>query len=249
MRWLEREPLPRARSGASVVATGDGRVLVFGGEGDDPGAAWMGDPRADRWDEADRLPTPRGGIATLARPDGGVLAVGGRIGSTVTRVTEWFHPWSEVWVRLDDLRRPRHGARLVLTEDEAVLCVGGWDEAGPVDGVERWDPPTGCWSPSAAEVPERGLPEAPEGALVVPLAGGVLVVGGGVGGRPTDRVILWTPDGPIEGPRWPQPVRRAGIGVLHDGSVLVVGGEEADGPTDAVWWLRGLPGGAQPSQA
>ena len=92
--WIERTPLPTARSGMAS-ATVDGRLYVVGGEGSqgtfDDNEAY--DPATDSWETLSQLPTARHGMGaatvdgTMYVPAGGPTA-----GFSVTGANEAFTP-------------------------------------------------------------------------------------------------------------------------------------------------------------
>jgi N-acetylneuraminic acid mutarotase len=71
--WAERAPMPRPRGGFAGAAALEGRIYVFGGEGNgDPGSrgvfadADVYDPASDRWFMVTAMITPRHGTAAAA---------------------------------------------------------------------------------------------------------------------------------------------------------------------------------------
>ena len=184
------------RASPSLTLLADGRVLVAGGFGAQPGEAFTG---AEVYDEADRpLDTSRAawpsgrvdGQTGTRLPDGRVL-VAGAGGLTA----ELYDPTSGTWSAAAPMLLPNHGGQAAtLMPDGQVLITGGSDAAGKaIATVERYDPLSDTWT----EVAPLHVPRLSATAVMLP-DGTVLVVGGqGADGALLASAELFDPDGRI----------------------------------------------------
>lgn len=170
-------------------------------------------------------------IAELVQtPDGmRVLAAGGSIEGR-TAASRLYDPASGLWADGTPMHRARSGARSVLLDDGRVLVVGG--DTTPADGgarggtFELYDPPTATWSEP------QSMPVRHDYATLTRLPDGrVLIAGGGDGyqgdGDKNAESLLFDPatdsitaTGSLRHARY-----QHGATLLHDGRVLVVGGD------------------------
>jgi hypothetical protein len=140
----------------------------------------------------------------------------------------------------------------------SVYAVGGSDDSGkPTDTVYILTPDAktgelGTWQPadgSVKDVPNLKLPAPRSGAMLVPAADGLILIGGSDGSKPTNTVWkstadaktgalgAWQAETPmVDGSNNPQP-RADAAAILSGNWVFVYGGTDAAGPTASV--LRG----------
>ena len=137
----------------------------------------------------------------------------------------------------------------------SVYAVGGADESGkPTDTVYLLTPDSktgdlGAWKAAdgrVKDVPNLKLPAPRSGAMLIPAADGLIVVGGSDGSKPTNTVWKSTADaktgllGPwqteapiVDGSNNPQP-RADGAAILSGNWIFLYGGTDANGPTAKV---------------
>lgn len=176
-RWLRAPPLRQARYGHSAHRLPDGRVLVFGGT--QTGAEFLRtseiyDPASNRWTAGPSLRQGRFQHAAIRLETGDILVAGsGESGAEMT--SERYSVESGTWSLSGALGRPWFGHHMALLPDRRVWLVGDSyapGESRPHVASELYDPDTGTWTQSATD--ERSW----LGFAAVPVAGGVLLVGG-----------------------------------------------------------------------
>jgi hypothetical protein len=150
---------------------------------------------------------------------------------------ELYDPTSGSWRATGKLKSARAGHSATLLRDGRVLVMGG-DAAD----AEVWDPATGLWTLSE-------LPLGLSNPAVARLADGRVLA---VSSDPSDLVALYDPATGIWAPQRPLPTppryNHSAI-PLHDGTVLVVGGDrvpdvgitatELFDPRDGSWTASG----------
>jgi hypothetical protein len=212
----------------------DGRVVFV-----DVGTgvtAKMFDPVGNAFTPSMSVATDRNNPAVVVLESGKVLLVGGWTGATTAvSSTLVYDPDTGTTTEAGSLNQGRYGHVARLLPDGRVVVVGGqfWGDTGYVPAVraEVWDPEIGRWSLAGA------TPRAP-GAVVVVLAGGSVLMAGGVdeAGEPTANAYLlgpstreWSRTGDMRTAR----NGPAAVGLL-DGTALVFGGAgpSAYGPLD-----------------
>jgi hypothetical protein len=232
------------REGATVVALGDGRVLVVGGDQVSPSQeeAYGGPVTAEMFDPATGTSTPIGpmprvhpGSAAALLPDGRVLLAGGDSADAAV-----YDPATNSLSPTEPMTRGFAG-RLGVTHlpDGRLLLVqlqkGTRD--GATRNIESFDPATGSFS----SVGELAQPPAAPGVLLadgrVLFAHGSCFIyfppdhpgGATTGIEPVSTEIFDPADGSLTaGPALPHCVETATA--LPDGSVLVTGAWGEGGP-------------------
>ncbi len=189
----------------------------------------------------------------LALPDGSALLLGG---SPTTFANNPFAPTAQVlrfdprtaaWKQQRDIPIGGRGDHTLTALPDGTILVAGGAVPGlsPRQGtltrpeVARYDPTLDAWTPAAPLVQARFS----HTATLLP-DGRVLVVGGSVskmvnsenaGSDPLASVEIYSPASNIS--QLVAPLSRARSGhtatLLHDGTVLIVGGEAGTGPTTA----------------
>jgi hypothetical protein len=171
-RWHRGPTMRSRRTGASVSALPDGRVLVAGGgsptttspNGGPLDTVEVFDPRSSGWTPTGKLAQARWRHAGVALGDGRVLVLGGQrdaapcpgLGSEV------WSPRTGAWSAVKPMKRPRCPGAVTVLRDGRVLVAGG-DEHLPnvhdrkgLAHVEAWDPTSGEWS-ELAPLPDLGM--------------------------------------------------------------------------------------------
>ncbi len=240
-------PAPAAWYGQhdGPVLLDDGTVLVAGGT--DATATAIAEAAVftpattgsgGAWQPADALHTPRQLHSLTRLADGTVLAVGGLNGSAAVPTAELYHPDTRHWTPAGQPETARWGHSAVLLPDGSVLVAGG-SVARPGGGttavrsVERYTPGHGGeWHTVAP------MTDARTGHPAVVLAGGVVLVAGGVvptGAADAPALAFcelydagadeWTPTGTLLRARRQHRATR-----LSDRTVLVTGGTAPGSP-------------------
>lgn len=234
-----------------AVLLGDGTVLVAGGADSalaaiDKSAVY--DPAANTWKPVGALHTPRQ-LHTITRlVDGTVLVTGGLSGLSATgpglASAELYDPKTRAWTITGSLATPRWGHSAALLPDGSVLVAGGSTvrsggtppatppTATALRSAERYDPNTGKWTAAA------GMTDARTGHTALALAGGTVLVCGGVApvGTAEDPALAfcelydpqanrWAPTGSLLRAR-----RHHQATLLTGSSVLVTGGTAPGSP-------------------
>jgi hypothetical protein len=234
--WADAPAMHDARLTPTLTLLADGRVLAAGGVGPDGRSlrsAELFDPGASSWTAVGTgMTAARSGAAAIGLRDGRVLIAGGTDGAeggaAVLASSELFDPVGDVFVRTGDLRSGREGMTATLLVDGRVLVAGGSSAGNSEPGAEVFDPARGSWTTTGSMAAPRRL----HGASL--LADGTVLVSGGEdvrGGARTSLVTAevfdpragrWHPAAAMSCPR-----RDAAQVSLHDGTVLVVGGDTA----------------------
>jgi hypothetical protein len=223
-----------AREGQSATLLKDGRVLVAGGDGDDPtgrdpfvvnSSAELYDPAAGTFSITGSMTTPRSGHTATLLNDGRVLITGGRSGVAEQDLdsAELYDPATGTFSPTGRMARPRSGQAATLLLDGRVLITGGNPQdasASPWFAVaELFDPRTRSFT-SAGPMPTHRT----ENAATRLQDGRVLTVAGYPGGGTgTDLAALYDPDSGTVTPVNLDTESGSSLNVLtlHDGRVLI----------------------------
>jgi N-acetylneuraminic acid mutarotase len=147
--WVEKAPMPTARSGGVAVVL-DGKIYVAGGRVPRGNDFAVYDPAADEWEELPKLPSQRNHI-TGAAINGRIHIVGGRLGNGLSPMKsdahEVYDPQTRSWTTAAPMLRGRSGMNGVVAQG----CFHVWGgEAPPPVGMipdhDYYDPRTGTWS-------------------------------------------------------------------------------------------------------
>lgn len=182
------------------------------------------------------------GFSATLLPDGDVLVVGGQRDGGTLNDARLYHPDTGRWTATAPLHEGRSQHTSFLLPTGEVLVLGG-RRVTPAKGsvsappstedlqvMELYAPASGHWSRSAP------MPEPRAGAQMTLLRNGqVLVTGGTLAGRITERVELYDPLLDQWTTGVPMLMPRTGHSVLEmpDGKVLVAGGQSKGSPTHA----------------
>jgi hypothetical protein len=223
-----------AREGQSATLLKDGRVLVAGGNGDDPtgrdpivadSSAELYDPSTGTFSITGSMTTPRSRHTATLLNDGRVLITGGWPGVAEQSLdsAELYDPATGTFSPTGRMARPRSGQAAILLLDGRVLVSGGNPQdasASPWFAVaELFDPKTGAFS-SVGPIPTNRA----ENAAARLQDGRVLTVAGHPGGgNGTDLAALYDPNSGTVTPVKLDTESGASLNVLtlHDGRVLI----------------------------
>lgn len=167
-------PLPTHQNSAAAFTLPNGRVLLVGGNRDDPRTA-LYDPTTNAWSVGPLLSSPRLDAPAVQLQDGSVLVAGGASGASQAAIAgiERLDLGTMTFGAAGALETPRRNATVSLLHDGRVLVAGGGN--GPyVPFAELYDPATGAVRRSA------GLPKhrRSAGRAVTLTDGRVFVMGG-----------------------------------------------------------------------
>jgi len=134
-------PMSSARGNHAAALLPDGRVLISGGDGNDPAAPPLGtemfDPASGQFSSAGDLQAPRDSHSAVRLTDGRVLVIGGevppelagRVGVGVS-ATEIFDPATARWSAGPALGPAFYVATVTMLSNGKVLVFGGEDAGG-----------------------------------------------------------------------------------------------------------------------
>ena len=178
--WVERAPMPTARSGAGAAVI-DGKIYVAGGRAPGGSAFEVYDPASDRWEKLPDLPTPRNHLA-MAAVNGRIIVAGGRYGPGAsgerTAVVEIYDPTSRRWTPGAPLPAPRGG----ITGAAHAGCLFVFGGEGEPNHVLGLTPHTYAYDPRADRWTQLSdLPIAMHGLFGSAVIGGrIFLPGGGI---------------------------------------------------------------------
>lgn len=187
-QWQEAGTMASVRFEPTATRLQDGRVLVVGGLGGEPGgtsfsplrSAELYDPAVETFTGAGALAEGRTNHAAVRLQDGSVVIAGGAGGADANQSvasSERYDPSRGGWQRLSPLSQSRTGATLTLLEDGRALIAAGEAVNGgtrrSLATSEVYDPERGSWRSGG----EMACPRSEHDTVL--LAGGsVLVVAG-----------------------------------------------------------------------
>ena len=247
--WTLTGSMTSAHAGQTATLLKDGRVLIVAGC-DTHSTAEMYDPVTGKFALLGKVAVENtcSSTATLL-PDGRVLIAGGYDSSNLaSKVAELFDPASGKFTKTGSLHTARGNAQAALLPDGRVLIIGG-DQSGrtpsevDLDSSEIYDPTTGKFSDAAKmETPRTNF------SATLLADGKVLVAGGAynsaAGGVFLDSAELYDPATGQFSPTGAMTFGRISdlgqshgtwgtiyTGLLADGRVLIVGGNDLQSPT------------------
>lgn len=232
----------KPRAAAASAKLHDGRVLITGGQTTAfqplATAEWY-DPVTARFRSASDMQTPRIGLTATTLQDGRVLIAGGRPGrrDKALNTAELFDPHTNSFSPTGKMTAARQKHAAVLLPDGKVLLLGGSDgnDHNTLNSTEWFDPKTGLFSPGPTMLKPRF--KIPDAVVVMP-DGGVLVAGG------AKHIEYLNPQsGRFEllSPALALAPEFATATLLTDGTVLLLGGYDAQINTTARAWLIRQP--------
>jgi hypothetical protein len=184
--WEALPSMSTPRVDAVAVALGDGGVLMAGGL-DDHFEHHIGLTSAEvltadgsSWSAVAPMHTARYGAVGGLLPGGRVIVAGGGIfdNEFCLGTAELWDPETNVWTNLPPMITARRHAAGCVLPDGRFAVVGGYsalDDVGHFDG-EVYDSARNEWTPLPAPMGMVG--GGRHGAALVPVAGGMLILGG-----------------------------------------------------------------------
>ena len=183
--WVEKAPMPTARSGGVAVAL-DGKIYVAAGRVPRGHDFAVYDPAANEWQTLPNLPTQRNHVTGVAL-NGRVHIVGGRLGNGLSPLKsdahEVFDPQTGTWTNAAPLLRGRSG----MNGTVARGCFHLWGgEAPPPVGMiadhDYYDPRNNTWSSlRPMPIPVHGVVGSAFVAGLIWVTGGGTQIGGSSG--------------------------------------------------------------------
>jgi len=221
-QWTAVGSLAVARSGHSVTALQDGKVLVAGGYS--PGAlssCELFDPATNTWSSTGGMNTARDYHTATLLLDGRVLVAGGYgVGSTTFASVELFNPSSGTWTVATSMSTARSSHTATLLPNGNVLVAGGWSGgSGYLRYAEVFLPTSGGWTTVAP------MNTARERHTAVLLPSGFVLVAGGSNDSALSSAELYDPSlNTWTGSTMSIARGGATMAVLSNGNALVCGG-------------------------
>jgi WD40 repeat protein len=224
--WTATGSMTEARTLHTDTLLPDGKVLVAGGEfrsGSDLSSAELYDPSNGTWTATGNMIEARVRHTATLLPDGKVLVAGGDDRGSPS--AELYDPSSGTWTATGNMVEARDSHTATLLPDGKVLVEGG-ESSGNLPSAELYDPGSGTWTAT------RSMVEARDSHTATLLPDGKVLVAGGSDFRGGDLVYLSSAE--LYEPRSGTWTATAAMimartfttaTLLHDGRVLVVGGE------------------------
>lgn len=180
--WENAPSLNQAHTQHTMTLLKDGRVMVAGGETEDPNITFtdtveIWSPVTNTWTIAAHMFHKRRGHTATMLNDGRVLVAGGYGGpidgkTTYLNSAEIYDPNSDTWRMVESMNMARMLHSSVLTADGSVMVVGGLDVDGKVQYDEIYTPDVlGVSigpSPSPTPTPTPSLSTTPAPFLNLP---------------------------------------------------------------------------------
>ncbi|HEX8452264.1 MAG TPA: kelch repeat-containing protein [Longimicrobium sp.] len=145
--WVQKAPMPTARSGGVAVVLG-GKIYVAGGRVPRGNDFAVYDPAADRWEVLPNLPSQRNHIAGAAI-NGRIHIVGGRLGNGLSPLKsdahEVYDPQTRTWTTAAPMLSGRSGINSVMARG-CFHVWGGEAPSGMTPQHEYYDPRTSQWT-------------------------------------------------------------------------------------------------------
>jgi hypothetical protein len=181
--WVEKAPMPTARSGGVAVAHG-GRIYVAGGRVPRGNDFAVYDPAANAWEVLPDLPSQRNHV-TGAAINGRIHVVGGRLGNGLSPLKsdahEVFDPQTKSWTTAAPLPSARSGMNGVMARG-CFHVWGGESPTGMTPLHDYYDPRTNTWgSLRNMPIPVHGVVGSAFVDDLIWVTGGGTQVGGGSG--------------------------------------------------------------------
>lgn len=236
--WTPTGPLREGRSSADSVALPDGRVLVAGGFQKDHtlSSIELYDPKTGKWSMGPSMRVPRHGEFLALLQDGRVLAAGGASATgDGTDSAELFDPKAGTWTPAAPLPQEFGNHRLFTLKDGRVLVAGGTHrDGGFTTASALYDPKKDRWTEAGgvAFPLHHSRADWIEGHPAI--LGGYLKSGSQRASQAFDESAgVW-----YRLPDFRAPRLYSSFTHLHDGRILVAGGENGPDATTSCEMLK-----------
>ena len=181
--WVEKKPMPSARSGG-VAVVHDGKIYVAGGRVPRGNDFAVYDPATNQWEVLPVLPSQRNHI-TGAAINGRIHIVGGRLGNGLSPLKsdahEVFDPQTKTWTTAAPMLRGRSGMNGVVAHG-CFHVWGGEAPTGMTPDHDYYDPRHNQWFRLRnMPIPIHGVVGSAFVDGLVWVTGGGIAVGGASG--------------------------------------------------------------------
>ena len=181
--WVEKAPMPTARSGGVAVVHA-GKIYVAGGRVPRGNDFAVYDPATNQWEVLPDLPSQRNHI-TGAAINGRIHIVGGRLGNGLSPLksdaNEVFDPQTRTWSAAAPMLRGRSGMNGVMAKG-CFHVWGGEAPTGMTPDHDYYDPRTNQWhSLRDMPIPIHGVVGSAYVNELIWVTGGGTQVGGASG--------------------------------------------------------------------
>lgn len=202
----------------SAAASAGGKLYVIGGfdvRGSSLRTVWVFD--GSRWSAGPSLPLGLDHTSAASYLDHVYVAGGHSFGRDSAR---FFRLDGSTWTELPPMHHARGGHALLAAGDR-LYVIGGNTSAANVAPAEVFDPARGAWS----DLPALPAPRNHVAGFV--LGANVCVAGGRAPATTRVDCYSYASSGWVRFPDLPSPTSGAGAATLDDGSVVVLGGQDA----------------------
>ena len=235
-----------ARMGFASVAMPDGSIVLFGGQdsigykndvwqSSNKGETWTQVPTTAPWSE-------RFAGNSVVMPDGSILLIGGQDITGMKNDVWQSTDGGASWVQITDAAEwtARSGSKCVVMMDGSIILMGGWDGSSYKNDVWQSEDNGATWTEVTANA--EWSARNSYGSVKMP-DGSIILMGGQDSNGPkndvwrsTDNGATWTQVTANAG--WPARARIGGGSVeMPDGSIILMGGQDSNGPKNDVWRL------------
>ncbi len=181
--WVEKKPMPTARSGGVAVVHA-GKIYVAGGRVPRGNDFAVYDPAINEWEALPPMPNQRNHLAGAAI-NGRIHVVGGRLGNGLSPIKsdahEVFDPQTKTWTTASPMLRGRSGMNSVVAKG-CFHVWGGEAPSGMTPDHDFYDPRNDSWtSLPNMPIPIHGVVGSAFVNGLIWVTGGGTQVGGGSG--------------------------------------------------------------------
>ena len=229
-RWTALPSYPLGVAYASGVALPGGKIFVTGGFNSQgfTNRSFLFDPHVRKWVPVATAPVSRAASTAVLLPDSEILVTGGEDDKGLTARTDRYDLRKNRWIREKDAPLGRIGGVSAFLPDGRVWVGEGLVSTGGITGKGFfYDPESRRWSTAPAAPTPRLYP-----AEAVLPDGRVIVLDGLNRTGVLDTADLFDPvknTWTLLGSRDRIRRKETGAALLGDGSLLLVGGEDASG--------------------
>ena len=228
--WIQLAPRADRRVNFHAVPLPDGRILIFGGSGDDGVmlTSKIYDPKTDTLSEAGDMVYPITANTLPITLSNGHILITDAPAYSPSDHSQIYDPDSGEWSETGPLNNRRNGSTVAAIPGGDALIIGGANNtAEPTDSMERFNAKTEQWQ----EIANTPLKQRYAQASLLLDDGTIALIGEGF--SLSDRAAIFNPDDNTWTETSQMSVKRRGaeLWVLEGRRVLVVGGFAGAEPT------------------